>query len=224
MILTCPACRIRYLIDDEALGGPAGRTVRCVSCGHTWHQVPEPPVPELRIEPAPEFELPRLEPGLEAPPRPPAESMPTATQPTRRIGWVAVGWLVLILVLAAVILAGVVARDEVVAMWPPAARLYAFAGMKVEQPDKWLKISKVTPTRTPEGLIIEGDIANTANTAQDVPRLRIALRGSGDKDVQFKVIDPPKQRLLPGEVAHFKTPFEQPNDAATGVVVTFARG
>ena len=37
-----------------------------------------------------------------------------------------------------------------------------------------------------------------------------------------EVVDPPKPRLPPGAVAHFKTPFEHPDEAATGVVVTFA--
>ena len=43
-----------------------------------------------------------------------------------------------------------------------------------------------------------------------------------EKELQFKTIDPPKPRLEPGEVVHFETPFTNPPDAATGVVVTFA--
>ena len=70
--------------------------------------------------------------------------------------------------------------------------------------------------------MIEGEITNTGKTARDVPRLRVALRDAAEKEVQFKVIDPPKPQLLPGAVVHFKTPFEHPDDAATGVVVTFA--
>ena len=50
-----------------------------------------------------------------------------------------------------------------------------------------------------------------------------ALRDSAEKEVQFKIIDPPKPRLPPGAVAHFKTPFDHPDDAATGVVATFAK-
>jgi hypothetical protein len=85
-----------------------------------------------------------------------------------------------------------------------------------------LKIQKLVPARTPSGLIIEGDVLNTAATAREVPRLRVALRDASEKEVQFKIIDPPTARLEPGAVAHFKTPFDRPDDAATGVIVTFA--
>lgn len=40
MILTCPACGTRYLVKDGAIP-PAGRQVRCASCGNSWHQNPE---------------------------------------------------------------------------------------------------------------------------------------------------------------------------------------
>jgi len=132
-------------------------------------------------------------------------------------------WLALLALLALAILAGfVVARGAVVAMWPPAAQLYALAGLPAEPPGAGLKIEKVAPARTPDGLMIEGEITNTGKTARDVPRLRVALRDAAGKEVQFKVIDPPKPQLLPGGVVHFKTPFEHPDDAAVGVVVTFA--
>jgi len=55
-----------------------------------------------------------------------------------------------------------------------------------------------------------------------VPPLRVALRDSAEKEVQFRIIDPPKARLSPSETARFKTTFDHPDEAATGVLVTFA--
>ncbi|PZQ46111.1 MAG: hypothetical protein DI551_05745 [Micavibrio aeruginosavorus] len=40
MILTCPACTMRYLVSEGAVG-PNGRRVRCANCGHQWVQEPE---------------------------------------------------------------------------------------------------------------------------------------------------------------------------------------
>ena len=230
MILSCPVCRTRYLVDEAALRGRSGRTLRCAACGHTWHQAAplEPPANGDAAEAEG-----RIEPALEVPPRPaPAlEVLPRAravsAQPRRgggRSRWGALRWLVVVVLLALALVAGiVVARGAVVALWPPAARLYALAGLTAEPPGAGLKIEKLVPSRTPDGLIIEGDIINSGKTAQDVPRLRVALRDAAERDVQFKIIDPPKPRLPPGVAAHFKTPFDHPNDAATGVVVTFAK-
>lgn len=229
MIVSCPVCRTRYRVDEAALRGQSGRTVRCANCGHTWHQSASP-------EPTKNGDVAngigRIEPALEVPPRPaPAlqvsERPPAFPQSPRRGGrsrWAALRWLAVAVLLALAVLAGVVvARGAVVALWPSAARLYALAGFSGEPQGAGLKIEKLAPSRTSDGLIIEGDIANGGRTTQDLPRLRVALRDAAEKEVQFKIIDPPQPRLAPGAVAHFKTPFDHPDDAAKGVVVTFAK-
>jgi predicted Zn finger-like uncharacterized protein len=232
MILSCPACQTRYLIDEKSLRGSAGRTVRCANCAHTWHQSApsEPYADEEATEPEG-----RIEPALEVPPRPGASALPSfgisqrslpVPEPTgrKRARRVAIRWLVLGVLFALAILAGVVvARGAVVAIWPPAGRLVTLAGLPVAPSWSRLKIGKLTPTRSLEGVIMEGDITNTGNTTRGLPRLRVALHDAVDQEVRFKIIDPPQPRLASGAVAHFKTTFEHPEDAATGVVVTFAK-
>lgn len=231
MIVSCPACSARYLVDEEALRGPDGRTVRCAGCGHTWRQMAQPAVPAepSRSEDLARFDSPRIEPALEVPPRPTGayvQALDAPPPPPQRSRRATMRWLVVAVLFVLAVLAGViVARGAVMAIWPPAARVYALAGGSVEPPSlgAGLKIDKLAPARTPDGLIIEGDITNTGKALRELPRLRVSLRDNGEKEVEFKIVDPPQPRLPPGAVAHFKTPFEHPSAAATDVVVTFAR-
>jgi predicted Zn finger-like uncharacterized protein len=208
MIVTCPACRTRYLVDERALSGTVGRPVRCAHCGNTWQQRPEP----TYAEPA------RAEPPLAVPPR------PAPPAPRRSHGGTGALWLVLLVVIAALGAAAVIGRRQVVARFPQTAPAYAFLGLPVARSESGLKIRKIEPTRSGDGLVIEGEIANIGKVPRAVPRLRVALRDARDREVQSKIIAPPQSRLKPGEIEHFKTVFERPNEAATGVLVTFASG
>lgn len=67
MILTCPACGTQYAVKDGAIPG-GGRKVRCASCGHSWHQMPEGAdgdvqSSEIRDEPVAPVPEPAAEPG-----------------------------------------------------------------------------------------------------------------------------------------------------------------
>jgi len=118
MILSCPACRIRYRVDEKALRGPAGRTVRCANCGHTWHQSAPSELFVNQEAAGPEN---RIEPALEVPPRPGASPrsisgapqiqrpMPQPPSGRQRRRWTAIRWFLLALLFAAAILAVVVA-------------------------------------------------------------------------------------------------------------------
>jgi len=75
MIVTCPNCSSRFQVEASALG-PSGRTVRCGSCQHSWHQVPveeapEPAVAEIGFEEAGSPESPPPPPVAVAEPEPP---------------------------------------------------------------------------------------------------------------------------------------------------------
>jgi predicted Zn finger-like uncharacterized protein len=211
MILVCSACHTRYQVDDTALARPSGRTVRCAQCGHSWLHMTAPPT--------------RLAEPISAPVQMAAAPRPaiTAPAPPRRRRS-AVGWLIVLLLLAGIVAAAIVERDAIVALWPPAARVYELVHLATEPLGAGLDIANVKSTRNADGLIVEGDVANRLPVPRSVPQLRVALRDANQKELTFKVIPPPRDRLLPGETAHFVVAFLPASDAAVGVVVTFTAG
>jgi len=172
MILTCPACATRYVVDPKAIGA-SGRIVRCARCHKSWHQdVPEDlppsrltrpvefePPPDLpvmsssdedrpafdRFEPPDEAEEPM--PSFMARPEPIGgdRNLPALRAPKRRIGKLAIGWAALVLVVVLLAAGLWFARTPLVAAWPPLERLYLLAGIPVDAPSLGLEIRNLTP-------------------------------------------------------------------------------
>lgn len=120
MIVTCSACKTRYLTDPAALGH-TGRMVRCAKCGHTWMQTPPADLPH-RVD--------VLSPPLDGhgPEAPPKFNLPApyVPPPKRHLGM-----RVALAVAAAIVIivgAGYFARNQIVAAWPPAQRVYDLIG------------------------------------------------------------------------------------------------
>jgi predicted Zn finger-like uncharacterized protein len=161
MILTCPNCSARFMIDGSALV-PGGRTVRCGACGHSWHQMPEP---AEAAEPAAAHEsgfapppfppsAPPEGPAAEPPPPPPpplpapqaeekprrgrrraeAEAAETGAPPRKRGLSRVLVWFLFVFIVALLLIGGYRYRNEVVRIWPPAMRLYEVLRIDVEPP------------------------------------------------------------------------------------------
>jgi predicted Zn finger-like uncharacterized protein len=69
MILTCPKCATRYLVEDSEIR-PEGRKVRCSTCGETWRVTAQSAAAESTLEalPKPTADSPaeaEREPGVE---------------------------------------------------------------------------------------------------------------------------------------------------------------
>jgi predicted Zn finger-like uncharacterized protein len=224
MIVTCPVCSTRYLVDPGALGS-GGRLVRCASCAHTWHQEPAEDAPR-RVD----LDLPPPEPPpvLEAPLRSTGRVQLPAVQPTRR-RLSLVGWAAYIIVLAGIVAVGLWwTRERVVGRWPAAAHYYQMFGIPVETAQGSFDFHNVTPSRDTENglptLVIQGEVVNVSRVARQVPKLKVTLLDSNSHELQswdFTVSD---DRLLPGASVPFRTSIAQPNEAATMIKVSVSDG
>ena len=184
--------------------------------------LPSPPVVEtLRAEPRFETQAPPLGPPPGNPREPVLDrnrvgsGIPAAVRHRFRIAGLALGGLMLALLLIAI-----GARDAIMKTWPSAAPLYRSMRL-ADAAGEGLRVT-VSPARTTDSLVVNGEIKNTAPTAREVPRLRVALRNGNNAEIASQVIDPPENSLAPGATAAFSTVFKNPDSTATGVAVTFA--
>jgi predicted Zn finger-like uncharacterized protein len=221
MIVTCPVCTTRYLVDPRALGS-AGRVVRCASCAHTWHQAPSDETPAL----------------ADLPPAPPPDPLPPlsgtgrvqlpALPPPRRRS-PALGWIAYVVVLVGIVAAGLWwTREQIVARWPAVASYYELAGISVDAGHGTFDFHNVTPIRDTENglptLIIQGEVVNVSKVARPVPKLKVTLLDNGNHELQSWSFTVSDDRLMPGAGVPFRTSIAQPNEAATMIKVSVDGG
>jgi predicted Zn finger-like uncharacterized protein len=214
MIVTCSACKTRYLTDPTVLGS-GGRMVRCAKCGHVWLQEPPAdmprrvdvvPPPDPANPPQPRFNLPvRYEPP-----------------PSRHFGLrVAAAVAAGLIVLAG---AGYFARDRIIETWPPAKRVYELIGGLVGATST-LDVGNLQMVRQPiEGfdlLILQGEITNRSGEPQVVPRMRATLLDAEEQGVMDWTFASTQPVLQPGETGRFRTQAISPTEAFDRPRITF---
>ncbi len=228
MILTCPSCSIRYLVNDRALGAQ-GRVVRCARCGHSWFEEP-PAAADLAAAPArpiePEAaddavfppEIDDAPPPVRGPqrvrPMPPGSNLPALPGAVGRgRGWI--GWVALVVVLIGGFVGGIGWRDQIVAYWPPALQLYALAELPVViAPRLAFEFRNIGHDQAVEEgqkvFKITGEVVNVGTAAQRVPRLRVAISDENGKELSHWTVIMPPRKLTPGDVAPFTARLPNP--------------
>jgi predicted Zn finger-like uncharacterized protein len=223
MILSCPSCSTRYLVDPLAIGAD-GRQVRCARCGHVWRQAPPPP--EETSPPAGAEEEPPI---LRGPARvralPPGSNLPALREPPRRRAG-GLAWLALALAVAGAIGALFAFRQQFVEIWPPASQLYRLAGLDAaEKPGQDLDIRDVKFERKTDAgrtvLLVTGQVVNPTQGVRPAPRLRVAIGDEARNELVHWTVPLAKERLGPGEATEFSTRLPDPPANARSLSVTF---
>ncbi|HUB97678.1 MAG TPA: DUF3426 domain-containing protein [Stellaceae bacterium] len=245
MILTCPACSVRYVVDPRALG-VKGRTVRCARCSHTWYQAPpDEEQPPAAVAPTPAAataaaaatiiekpEPPPAEPAPERRERAPAPSreeriqLPAVARPKRNWEPILATLAAVIILIAGLAAAAIIERDHIARLYPASADLFARVGFPVSDIGIGLDVRANKPVLDMANglptLVIDGNVVNVSSVARKVPKLVVMLLDQSDHDLQDVTVAASTDRLLPGESATFKTSITQPPEAAHHVMVVFA--
>lgn len=198
--------------------------------------VPEPapaPAPETEAPPesVAEEAPPAPEAEAEAPAAPPLAAAPAPAarrERPRRAGGrkaaradragpsrVALGWVLFLLVVAALVGGFYFGQRQIVAQVPAMARLYDLVGLgAAPSAALGLELRDVKSVRRlvdgARVVVIEGLVANVADSERAVPTLRARLIGSDGANLGEWTFDAERKRLPPGATTRFETTAKNP--------------
>lgn len=247
MLVTCPKCEQKFKVPDSALG-TKGRKLKCSSCEHKWHQLPEgvedeapapapvvkkkkkkapppDPVAEEQVEVEEAVGHDQIDDEIDPPPlgdvsRFRAVRGAEDEKPARPY------ILYALLILAVAIPAGLLAaRTSLVHAWPASALLYEKVGMPVPVPGEGLVLQNVYVERRQEGtvevLVVHGEIRNPGELMISLPALRATVMAEGGQPQASWLFTTESYQLLPGEKTSFVSEFANTAPGAAEVNVTF---
>jgi len=114
-------------------------------------------------------------------------------------------------------------RKVVVHYLPESAHLYALVGLPTNVRGlsfSDLKTSEMVDNGTPL-LVVSGTIRNVTDHAVDVPRIRVAIRGSGGRELYVWTAMPSRSKAEPGEALPFLARLSSPPPEGQEVAVRF---
>jgi predicted Zn finger-like uncharacterized protein len=234
MILSCPACKTRYLVPDTAVGAE-GRQVRCASCRHNWFvAAPVQAIPQSIELPLPP---PSAAPAPEVPPSPPSSwrDDPPASEPrynafaheppfrprknpTRR-------WTLAAASAAVLLICGIGAVQ-----YFGTPTLAAQLGLPVGQFDVPLKLEvptkpeRLTQANGNEMVAVIGKIINPTDKAQRIPDILAELHDASGRTVYSWTITPPRRTLAPRATAEFNSAEVNVPRGANALTLSFSGG
>ena len=231
MILTCPACATSYFVPDTALGS-RGRTVRCQSCAHSWHAMPDEPL-ELEAEAVPVATAPAPvetpAPARESLAETPAPELPKAyraraetARRTRRAAMHGAVWAGVASLFLGLLAGAWLFRVEVVDILPRTAVAYAAVGMPVNVTGlEFEAVGARALPETPDKVMVSGALRNVRDREIVAPAIRVALLDDHGAEIAHAVVRTDGAPVLPGQVSGFAVVLADPGGKATGVGVDF---
>ncbi|OJX10523.1 MAG: hypothetical protein BGO77_02940 [Caedibacter sp. 37-49] len=159
MILTCPSCQKRYMVESREIGSK-GRLVRCVACRHTWHQQLDEETSALADLTKDFF------------------SEKENVIASKRFSST---WLFMVVGAFMILATCLMARNTIISYWPNAGVLFSKMGFSISSPAEGLQIENITPVQLAQGtssmIVLKGELVNTSSLIRMIPTLHIIVKG-----------------------------------------------
>jgi predicted Zn finger-like uncharacterized protein len=149
--------------------------------------------------------------------------------PRKKRSYAWIGWLLLFALLGGVIGGGYEKRSELIAFYPPLARLYEQLGLPVEAAD-WLglELHNLKSSTILEGgqtkIAVSGEVVNVGKRPHAVPAIRVAMRGAGNKELNAYTLTLQQPSIAAGGKLSFDVKLPAPKDEVTDLEVAFSSG
>lgn len=222
MILICPNCNARYLVDPRALGD-TGRTVRCASCKHQWFATPQPEAAAAVENVATPDPKPK--------PIPPGSSVPAITQ-ARRVPWTLRAGCGVFSVLS-LIAAAIYFYPALIRHLPMADAVYSILGMyntdgiviaELAYAKEPLEITKGEGEHAriyqKDNHVIGGYLVNTTQETRKLPMMRLRLLGEDGLLIKQQMLGNDLQ-IEPGAKTRFHRSIDTSTDSVKRIIVEF---
>lgn len=215
MIVNCPNCSARFMVEASALG-PTGRQVRCGRCKQAWFQGPAEPEALQLEQSVPEFVI---------RPRTPGSNLPALTpRPRRKLR--TFGWLLLLLLLVAALAFGWYNREML------ASRISGLDALidRVFGPNALgtsavleIPSDRINYTRDGAALVVKGVIVNASDSEREVPPLELVLGTAGRGTVATHAFTAKEPKIAAKGTVEYETRVENVPATAETMTVRFTR-
>ncbi len=233
MILECPSCSKKFLVDPRALGA-SGRTVRCAACKNQWFATPSQEelatteAVERRssdesqadgaeafgdVDPSAFDSLPD-----ESKPRKRRSSLPAI--PQAQDAPVGLKFACVSLAFLALILGAITLHQPILRAMPFTQSLYGLVGLYESDGVVLAELSyAMEPVGTKDRHALSGYLVNTGDTPRQLPLLRIHLLNEPGDLIRSRTLQEDSVTLAPGEQKMFSRYIDSSPESVHHIVM-----